>query len=95
MYYVYITQALIFFSLDPMKSSQRFLGSKDGLKFWWLFWFPAHEAHEVKGNEQMYMKIVVLLEVQPKMTSLKLMEEQQSQARTALDHELQLNLVTI
>ena len=46
----------------------------------------AHEAHEVKGNEQMYMKIVVLLEVHPKMTSLKLMEEQQSQARTALDH---------
>ena len=27
-----------------MKSSQRFWGSKDGSKFWWLLWFPAHEV---------------------------------------------------
>ena len=33
-----------FFLLNPMKSSQRFLGSKDGSKFWWLPWFPAHEV---------------------------------------------------
>ena len=30
--------------LNPMKSSQRFLGSKDGSKFWWLLGFPAHEV---------------------------------------------------
>ena len=33
-----------FFLLNPMKSSQRFLDSKDGSKFWWLPWFPAHEV---------------------------------------------------
>ena len=27
-----------------MKSSQRFLGSKDGSKFWWLPWFPVNEV---------------------------------------------------
>ena len=26
--------------LNPMKSSQRFLGSKGGSKFWWFPWFP-------------------------------------------------------
>ena len=31
-----------FFLLNPMKSLQRFLGSKDGSKFWWLHWFPVH-----------------------------------------------------
>ena len=31
---------LIFFCFIPMKISQIFLGSKDGPKFWWLFWFP-------------------------------------------------------
>ena len=37
--------SIFFFSLlNPMKSSQRFLGSKDGSKFWWLPWFPAHEV---------------------------------------------------
>ena len=29
----------IFFLLNPMKNSQRFLDSKDGSKFWWLPWF--------------------------------------------------------
>ena len=29
---------------NPAQSSQRFLGSKDGSKFWWLHWFPAHEV---------------------------------------------------
>ena len=32
------------FLLNPRKSSQRFLGSKEGSKFWWLTWFPAHEV---------------------------------------------------
>ena len=32
-----------FFFQNPMKSSQRFLGSKDGSKFLCLPWFPAHE----------------------------------------------------
>ena len=27
-----------------MKNSQRFLDSKDGSKFLWLPWFPAHEV---------------------------------------------------
>ena len=30
-----------FYCFIPMKISQRFLGSKDGSKFWWLPWFPA------------------------------------------------------
>jgi hypothetical protein len=33
-----------FFLLNPMKSSQRFLGSKDGSKCWWLPSFPASEV---------------------------------------------------
>ena len=30
--------------LNPMASSQRFLGSKDGSEFLCLLWFPAHEV---------------------------------------------------
>ena len=32
----------LFFCFTLMKSSQSFLGSKDGSKFCWLTWFPAH-----------------------------------------------------
>ena len=34
----------VVFLSRPFWSSQRFLGSKDGTKFWWLSWFPAHEV---------------------------------------------------
>ena len=31
----------IYFCFIPMNISQSFLDTKDGLKFWWLPWFPA------------------------------------------------------
>ena len=33
-----------FYLLNPMKSRQMFLGSKNGSKFWLLSWFPTHEV---------------------------------------------------
>ena len=39
--------------LNPMKSSQRFFGSKDGSKFLCLLWFPAHEGLGSKNNQKL------------------------------------------
>ena len=32
----------VFFCFIPMKISQSVISSKDGLKFWWLPWFPVN-----------------------------------------------------
>ena len=68
------------FLLHPMKSSQSFLGSKDGSKFWWLTWFPPHEVLGQHLCTGLYISFL-LLACNTKLLDMKWKDTQQQQKK--------------